>query len=125
MSQVGEGDLGLYRVLSPEGELVGEPDPSITDDLLRKMMREMVMLRTFYTWMMKIHPLVKASRYAPVVGLAGAVVGRLNSLSRNEWVFPTYRELTIVLILGDSITKLLHRMFATGLDPMKGHEITI
>ncbi|MCS7133534.1 MAG: thiamine pyrophosphate-dependent enzyme, partial [Candidatus Caldarchaeum sp.] len=90
-----------------------------------KMMREMVMLRTFDTWMMKIHPLGKASRYAPVEGQEAAVVGSVNSLSRNDWVFPTYRELTIGLLRGASITTLLHRLFATGLDPLKGHEITL
>ncbi|MCS7133268.1 MAG: thiamine pyrophosphate-dependent dehydrogenase E1 component subunit alpha [Candidatus Caldarchaeum sp.] len=125
MSSVSEAELVLYRVLSPEGELIGEPDPSITDDLLRKMMREMVMLRTFDNWMMKIHPLGKASRYAPVEGQEAAVVGSVESLSENDWVFPTYRELTIGLLRGVPLTTLLHRLYATGLDPLKGHEITL
>ncbi|MDW8084075.1 MAG: thiamine pyrophosphate-dependent enzyme [Candidatus Caldarchaeum sp.] len=115
----------MYRVLSPDGELVGETDAKVSDELLRTMMREMIMLRTFDTWIMKIHPLGKASRYAPVEGQEASVVGSFEALSENDWVFPTYRELTINLLRGTPLTILLHRLFATGLDPLKGHEITL
>ncbi|MEM0440031.1 MAG: thiamine pyrophosphate-dependent enzyme [Candidatus Caldarchaeum sp.] len=125
MSSGSEAELGLFQVVNPAGEIVGEPDPSITDDLMRKMMREMVMLRTFDLWMMKIHPLGKASRYAPIEGQEAAVVGSVKSLSDRDWTFPTYRELTIGLLRNLPLSTLLHRLFATGLDPLKGHEITL
>ncbi|BAJ50112.1 pyruvate dehydrogenase E1 component subunit alpha [Candidatus Caldarchaeum subterraneum] len=125
MSGDSEAELGLYRVLSPEGELVGEPDPSLSNETMRKMMRDMVVLRAFDQWMLKIHPLGKASRYAPVEGQEASVVGSVHSLSDVDWTFPTYRELTVGLLRGAPLTTLIHRMFATSLDHMKGHEITL
>ena len=125
MSSGSEAELGLYQLLSPEGILVGEPDPSISDELLLTFMRDIVKFRVFDEWMLKIHPLGKASRYAPCEGQEASMVGSIRSLRETDWVFPTYRELPLALVRGVPLVNLFNRMFSNSRDVLKGHEITL
>jgi TPP-dependent pyruvate/acetoin dehydrogenase alpha subunit len=125
MSSGSEAELGLYQVLSPDGILVGEQDTYLQDDLLITLMRDMVKFRVFDEWMLKIHPLGKASRYAPCEGQEASMVGSIRSLRETDWVFPTYRELALALVRGVPLVDLFNRMFANSRDVLKGHEITL
>ncbi|MEM2052423.1 MAG: thiamine pyrophosphate-dependent enzyme, partial [Candidatus Caldarchaeum sp.] len=125
MSSGRETAVELVQVLNPSGEIVGEPDPTLTNDLLLTMMKDMVKARLFDEWMLKIHPLGKASRYAPCEGQEASMVGSAHSVSENDWLFPTYREYPVALARGVPLTDIMHRMFANSKDPLKGHEITL
>ncbi|MEM4281821.1 MAG: thiamine pyrophosphate-dependent dehydrogenase E1 component subunit alpha [Candidatus Caldarchaeum sp.] len=125
MSSSGEAEIELLQVLSPSGEIVGEPNPTLTNDVLLRMMKDMVKARLFDEWMLKIHPLGKASRYAPCEGQEASMVGSAYSVRENDWLFPTYREFPVALARGVPLTEIMHRMFADSKDPLKGHEITL
>jgi len=105
--------------------LVGEPDPSITNDKLVTFLADMIKARVFDEWMLKIHPLGKASRYAPCEGQEAAMVGSAHSLEKSDWAFPTYREFPVALVRGASLNEILDRMLANSDDRLKGHEITL
>ncbi|MEM2871249.1 MAG: thiamine pyrophosphate-dependent dehydrogenase E1 component subunit alpha [Candidatus Caldarchaeum sp.] len=125
MSSDSHSEIGFLQVLDPEGAVVGEPDPTLTNDLLVAMMRDMVRARVFDEWMLKIHPLGMASRYAPCEGQEASMVGSVYSTSSNDWLFPTYREYPVALARGVPLTEIMHRMFANSRDLLKGHEITL
>lgn len=125
MSSGSETGLELLQVLNPSGDIVGEPDPTLTNDVLLKMMKDMVKARLFDEWMLRIHPLGKASRYAPCEGQEASMVGSAYSVREKDWLFPTYREFPVALARGVPLTDIMHRMFADSKDPLKGHEITL
>ncbi|MCS6769272.1 MAG: thiamine pyrophosphate-dependent dehydrogenase E1 component subunit alpha [Candidatus Caldarchaeum sp.] len=125
MSSDEEAGLGFVQILNHEGVVVGEPDPTLTNDLLVRMMQDMVKARVFDEWMLKIHPLGMASRYAPCEGQEASMIGSVYSTSSNDWLFPTYREYPVALARGVPLTEIMHRMFANSKDPLKGHEITL
>ncbi len=125
MSSNSEARLEPFQILSPDGELVGEPDPTLSNDLLLTMMQDMIKARIFDEWMLKIHPLGRASRYAPCEGQEAAMIGSVHSTAPNDWLFPTYREYPVALARGVPLTEIMHRMLANSKDPLKGHEITL
>lgn len=115
----------MIRLLSPQGVLEGEPDPTLTESKLVKIMKDMVAARVFDDWMLRIHPMGRVSRYAPAEGQEASMVGSAHALSEVDWVFPTYREFPVLIARGVPLVELQNRMFANSRDVLKGHEITL
>ncbi|MEM4315755.1 MAG: thiamine pyrophosphate-dependent dehydrogenase E1 component subunit alpha [Nitrososphaerota archaeon] len=115
----------MIRILSPEGVLEAEPDPTLTEGKLIQLMRDMVVSRVFDEWMLHIHPMGRVSRYAPAEGQEASMVGSAHALTELDWIFPTYREFPVLIARGVPLVELEHRMFANERDILKGHEITL
>ena len=115
----------MIRILSPEGALEGEPDPSLTDDRQVQLLKDMIASRVFDDWMLRIHPMGRVSRYAPAEGQEAAMIGSAHALRDDDWIFPTYREFPVLIARRVPLAELEHRMFANVKDVLKGHEITL
>ncbi len=115
----------MIRILNPEGVLEGEPDPSLTDDKMVQLLKDMIASRLFDDWMLRIHPMGRVSRYAPAEGQEASMVGSAHALTDADWIFPTYREFPVLIARRVPLVELKHRMFANVKDVLKGHEITL
>ncbi len=102
-----EETLELVRVLDPDGNLVGEPAPDLTDEKLVEFYRWMVLARTFDERCLNLQRQGRMGTYAPLAGQEAAQVGSAFALQPEDWVFPSYREDAVTMIHGLPMEKVL------------------
>ncbi|ATY84300.1 pyruvate dehydrogenase (acetyl-transferring) E1 component subunit alpha [Kyrpidia spormannii] len=89
----------LYRVLDEEGSPVG-PVPDLAEDRLVGMYRGMVLARTFDERALNLQRQGRIGTYAPFSGQEAAQIGSFAVLEKDDWVFPSYRELAGLIYHG-------------------------
>lgn len=80
------------QVLNEHGQLVGDA-PELTDDKLLEMYRLMVFARVFDERAMRLQRQGRIGTYAPFSGQEAAQIGSAVALEKNDWMFPSYREM--------------------------------
>jgi len=116
--------LGVYRIIDADGNLVGE-DPGLKDQLLLEMYQYMVRARILDGWLLKLQRMGRVALHAPNRGQEATAVGAALALRREDWLFPSYRELGALLVRGMSEEEILDRALSTIDDPLKGSDFAI
>ncbi len=106
---------GLVQLLTPEGERVEHPEydryvAHLTDDDLRAMYRDMVLVRRFDTEATALQRQGELALFAQALGQEGAQVGSGRALRPQDHVFPSYREHGVAHVRGVDLTDVL-RLF--------------
>lgn len=115
--------LGLYRIINEDGEVVGEP-PKLSDKELYDLLEYMVRARVLDEWLLKLQRMGKVAIHAPNKGQE-AIVGAVYPLERDDWVFPSYRDLGVYLVRGMDEEEILDRALYNKDDPLKGSDFAI
>lgn len=92
IKRVFQGSVDYIQILDKEGNIDPALEPKLSDELLDKMYRSMVLARL---WDKKCIALQRTGRmytYPPLEGQEAVIVGALLALDKNDWFFPTYRE---------------------------------
>lgn len=119
-----EEALGLYRVIDEYGNVVGE-EPKVSGEKLLEMYVYMVRARILDDWILKLQRTGKVALHAPNRGQEAAAVGAASALDKDDWLFPSYRELGAYLVRGLSEEEILDRAIANADDPLKGSEFAV
>jgi pyruvate dehydrogenase E1 component alpha subunit len=61
--------------------------------------------------------------YAPLLGQEAAQVGCALALTRDDWIFPAYRELAVALTRGASLKSILDQLMGNSADLTKGRQM--
>ncbi|MFC6989882.1 pyruvate dehydrogenase (acetyl-transferring) E1 component subunit alpha [Haloplanus sp. GCM10025708] len=91
MSVLDRGPREQIQVLDEAGELVGDP-PSLSDDELVAIYREMKLARHFDARAVSLQRQGRMGTYPPMSGQEAAQVGSAFALDEADWLFPSYRE---------------------------------
>jgi len=111
---VGEPDDDLIQLLTPEGERVHHEayTPRI-DDLDRAALegfyRDMVLVRRFDTEATSLQRHGELGLWPPCLGQEAAQIGSGRALARQDYAFPSYRELGVAWTRGVDLRKVLHQ----------------
>src|SRR3954454_20129945 len=82
----------LISVLGDDHQAVGPWDPKLDPDTLRKMLRDMVLVRIFDDRMYRSQRQGKTSFYMKCTGEEAIAVAAAAALDREDMHFPTYRQ---------------------------------
>ncbi len=115
----------MLSLLNDDGSLSKPLPDEVSDKLLLSMFKDMLASRLFDEWMLKIHPMGRASRYPPSEGQEAAMIGSAYALDERDIIFPTYREFPVFIARKVPLLELMDRMLANSRDVLKGHEITL
>ena len=87
-------DDTFVQLLTPEGELVGNPDfpLEVTDDELRGLYRDLVLVRRVDAEATALQRQGELGLWAQLLGQEAAQVGAGRALVAGDMAFPTYRE---------------------------------
>jgi 2-oxoisovalerate dehydrogenase E1 component alpha subunit len=88
------------RILSPEGEPVGDPDVGLEPDDLRALLRWMVVARRLDRECVALQRQGELTVYPGFEGQEAAQIGSAWALGREDFVWPTFRELAAALVRG-------------------------
>jgi pyruvate dehydrogenase E1 component alpha subunit len=87
------------QCLNELGKLVGET-PDISDDELIHLYKWMVQARTFDQRALKLQRQGRIGTYAPMIGQEAAQIGSALALEKQDWIYPSYREVAACLVRG-------------------------
>lgn len=91
------------QILSPEGRLLDESlRPDLTDETVLSLYRQMVIIRVADQRALALQRQGRFGTYAPVIGQEAAQVGSGYALSKDDWVFPSFRETGALYMKGVS-----------------------
>jgi 2-oxoisovalerate dehydrogenase E1 component alpha subunit len=88
------------RILAPDGSVVGNPDVGLTDDELRALFTWMVAARRLDRECIALQRQGELTVYPGFEGQEAAQLGSAFALGRDDFVWPTFRELAVALQRG-------------------------
>jgi 2-oxoisovalerate dehydrogenase E1 component alpha subunit len=115
----------LIRVLDDEGRAVGPWDPRLDADKLRRMLRDMMLVRVFDDRMYRAQRQGKTSFYMKATGEEAIAVASTHALDREDMCFPTYRQQGILVARDYPLTTMMCQIYSNRGDPLKGRQLPI
>ena len=115
----------LVRVLDEEGKAVGPWDPKLDPDTLRRILRDMVLVRVFDDRMYRAQRQGKTSFYMKSTGEEAVAVAATHALDRDDMTFPTYRQQGILVARDYPLVAMMCQIYSNKGDPLKGRQLPI
>jgi 2-oxoisovalerate dehydrogenase E1 component alpha subunit len=115
----------LVRVLDDEGKAVGPWDPKLDGDTLRRILRDMMLVRIYDDRMYRAQRQGKTSFYMKSTGEEAVAVAGAHALSRDDMTFPTYRQQGILVARDYPLVDMMCQVYSNRGDPLKGRQLPI
>src|ERR671931_1058056 len=102
------------QVVSPEGEATIAPsDLGLKEEDLRELLRLLILTRRADLEATALQRQGELAVYPPLLGQEAAQVGSAFALRREDYIFPSYRELGAAVVRGVDLVEYLHFYRAT------------
>jgi len=115
----------LVRVLDEEGRAVGPWDPKLDPETLRRILRDMMLVRVYDDRMYRAQRQGKTSFYMKSTGEEAVAVAATHALSRDDMTFPTYRQQGILVARDYPLVQMMCQVYSNRGDPLKGRQLPI
>jgi 2-oxoisovalerate dehydrogenase E1 component alpha subunit len=115
----------LVRVLDDDGKAVGPWDPKLDPDTLRRILRDMLLVRAFDDRMYRAQRQGKTSFYMKSTGEEAVAVAGTHALDRDDMTFPTYRQQGILIARDYPLVTMMCQVYSNKGDPLKGRQLPI
>ena len=115
----------LVRVLDEEGRATGPWDPRLDPDTLRRMLRDMMLVRVYDDRMYRAQRQGKTSFYMKSTGEEAIAVAGANALDREDMTFPTYRQQGILVARDYPLAQMMCQIYSNRADPLKGRQLPV
>jgi 2-oxoisovalerate dehydrogenase E1 component alpha subunit len=116
---------GLIRVLDEEGKAVGPWDPKLDAETLRRMLRDMAMVRVYDDRMYRAQRQGKTSFYMKSTGEEAVAVAAAFALDRDDMCFPTYRQQGLLIARDYPLATMMCQIYSNRGDPLKGRQLPV
>lgn len=115
----------LIRVLDDEGNAVGPWDPKLSPDVLRRMLRSMVILRAFDERMFRAQRQGKTSFYMKALGEEAVAVSAAYALDYDDMCFPSYRQQGLLIARNWDLVDMMNQIYSNSADRLQGKQLPI
>ncbi len=115
----------LVRVLDEDGRAVGPWDPRLDAELLRKMLRDMSVVRAFDERMFRAQRQGKTSFYMKSKGEEAVAVAAAAALDFDDLCFPTYRQQGLLVSRGYPLVEMMNQIYSNKGDKLQGRQLPI
>jgi 2-oxoisovalerate dehydrogenase E1 component alpha subunit len=115
----------LVRVLGDAGQAVGPWNPRLTPDTLRRMLRDMALVRAFDERMFRAQRQGKTSFYMKCTGEEAVAVAAAHALSRDDMCFPSYRQQGLLIARGYALERMMNQIYSNSADELHGKQLPI
>jgi len=113
----------IYRVLSPEGEILPNRQQGMSDELALSLFRHMILTRLLDERLTAIQRQGRIGFHIGSMGEEASILGSTAALRSNDWLFPCYREFGALLWRGMPLKNYIDNMFGNANDPAKGRQM--
>ena len=115
----------LVRVLDDEGAAVGPWDPRLDPETLRRMLRDMMLVRIYDDRMYRAQRQGKTSFYMKSTGEEAVAIAAAHAMDREDIFFPTYRQQGLLVARDYPLVKMMCQVYSNKGDPLKGRQLPI
>ncbi|MBN8815797.1 MAG: 3-methyl-2-oxobutanoate dehydrogenase (2-methylpropanoyl-transferring) subunit alpha [Sphingomonas sp.] len=115
----------MVRVLDENDRAVGPWDPKLTPDTLRRMLRNMALVRAFDERMFRAQRQGKTSFYMKSLGEEAVSVGAAAALAADDMCFPSYRQQGVLVSRGCPIVDMMNQIYSNAGDKLQGKQLPI
>ena len=115
----------LIRVLDPSGRAVGQWNPRLEPETLRRGLLAMVLTRAFDDRMFRAQRQGKTSFYMKCRGEEAIAIAQAMALDRNDMCFPSYRQQGLLIARGYPLVDMMCQVYSNERDPLKGRQLPI
>ena len=112
----------LHRVIDFDGKRVG-PMPDVSVEVMLKMYRTMVLIRTLDERMVILQRQGRIGFYGACTGQEAAPIATAAGLEDRDWIFPALREGVIMLYRGYDLETYVSQVFGNARDVLKGRQM--
>jgi pyruvate dehydrogenase E1 component alpha subunit len=102
-----EYEVERLEILDKDGNVDADLEPELSDDLLLKMHRFMLLGRRFDERMLKMQRQGRIGTFPPIIGQEAANVGSIAPLRESDWMVPAFRETAAMLWRGATMKAIL------------------
>ena len=124
-SALREFPYGLIRVLDDAGQPVGEWNPQLDADTLRRGLRSMALTRAFDDRMLNAQRQGKTSFYIKCTGEEAVAVAQAMALDPADMLFPSYRQQGLLIARDWPMVDMMCQIFSNPADRMKGRQLPV
>jgi 2-oxoisovalerate dehydrogenase E1 component alpha subunit len=117
------GQLGLERVLGPDGRADPARDPHLDVALVVRIYEAMFRARVIDERMLALQRQGRVGFHVGFRGEEAAVIAATAALRDTDWIFPCYRELGALLWRGFSLETYLDNMYGNADDVVRGRQM--
>ncbi|HXP05354.1 MAG TPA: thiamine pyrophosphate-dependent enzyme [Stellaceae bacterium] len=114
----------LIRVLD-DHEAVGEWDPKLDPETLRRGLRAMMLTRAYDDRMHRAQRTGKTSFYMKCTGEEAIGVAQAMALRPDDMLFATYRQQGLLIARGYPILDMMCQCYSNSHDPLKGRQLPV
>ncbi len=107
VNKIANFSLEMIQILDENGNIDEILVPKLSDGDIKDLYRLMVQTRIFDEKAWKLQRQGRISTYAPIKGQEASDVGTSFALSKDDWIFPTYRNMGAYITKGMPMEKLL------------------
>jgi len=115
----------LVRVLDDDGRAVGPWDPKLDPGTLRRILRDMMLVRVFDDRMYRAQRQGKTSFYMKCTGEEAIAVAGAHALDRDDMCFPTYRQQGLLVARDYPLVQMMCQIYSNRGDALKGRQLPI
>lgn len=115
----------LVRVLDDDGAAVGPWNPRLDGDTLRRMLRDIAVVRVFDERMFRAQRQGKTSFYMKSLGEEAVAVAAAYAMDAEDMCFPTYRQQGLLVARGHSLKDMMCQVYSNAGDKLKGRQLPI
>jgi 2-oxoisovalerate dehydrogenase E1 component alpha subunit len=116
---------GMVRVLDDDGLAVGQWNPHLEPEMLRRGLRAMLLTRLFDDHMFGAHREGKTSFYMKSTGEEAIGAATSVMLAPSDMCFPTYRMVSYLMARDYPLLDLVNQIFSNAADPLKGRQLPV
>src|SRR3984957_19650946 len=115
----------LIRVLDDQGRAVGEWDPHLDPETLRRGLRAMMLTRAYDDRMYRGHRTGKTSFYMTSRGEEAVGVAQAMALAPDDMLFATYRQQGLLIAREYPMLDMMCQCYSNSRDPLKGRQLPV
>ncbi|MFP3191428.1 MAG: thiamine pyrophosphate-dependent dehydrogenase E1 component subunit alpha [Thermoproteota archaeon] len=119
--------MSYFQILNERGEpnevLLKTVD--LRNEDLYKFYKYMLTARILDSWMLRLQRMGKVALHGPNEGQEAIGAGTGYAARPEDWFFPSYRQISLLITRGVKISDILNRWMANKYDVMKGHEFNL
>ncbi len=113
----------LLRIIDVDGTYDSKLEPKVSKEMLLSAYRNLVLVRILDTRMLSLQRQGRIGFYVPSTGEEACQVGSALALSKEDWVFPAYREPGCALARGLDLKLMIAQEYGNSLDANKGRQM--
>ncbi|MDA1196895.1 MAG: pyruvate dehydrogenase (acetyl-transferring) E1 component subunit alpha [Nanoarchaeota archaeon] len=100
-------EIDYLQVLDEHGKVDESLMPKVTDDDLKKLYENMILVRTFDKKAFSLQRQGRIGTYLEVRGQEASQVGSTYAMKDKDWLFPMYRSTGALIVRGQPMTRML------------------